>query len=154
MKIGGTKANANAAYTTIGVYTRANLLINCSASALFAEAFSTRSRILATVEFSYALVTSTSSTALIFTQPLTICSPGLISRGILSPVIALVSKLEKPAFTIPSNGTRSPGLITMISPTCTSSGSTSSKLSPRFTLAYSGQISIKSLIDLRLLPTA
>ena len=54
---GGITAIISAAKTTIGVYQRANLVINCSTLALLEEAFSTKSKIFATVDSPYSLVT-------------------------------------------------------------------------------------------------
>ena len=51
---------------------------------------------------------------------------GSTLRGRLSPVSALVFRLEEPSTTTPSSGTFSPGWTTMMLPTSTSSGSTCS----------------------------
>ena len=48
--IGGTVAKSAAEITTIGVYTRANLVMNSSLFALFAVELSTSARILDTVD--------------------------------------------------------------------------------------------------------
>ena len=65
--------------------------MNFSVLAFLFEAFSTSSRILATVESSYSLVTSTFNKPLMLIQPLKISSPVLTSLGIDSPVKAEVS---------------------------------------------------------------
>ena len=71
-----------------------------------------------------------------------------------SPVSADVSTIEEPSITIPSRGTLSPGLTTIMSPISTSSGSTTSISFPIFKLATSGLISINDEIDFLDLPTA
>ena len=63
-----------------------------------------------------------------FTQPLTISSPSFTSLGTLSPVRALVFRVELPSVTMPSMGTFSPGCTRITVPTSTSSGSTCSRL--------------------------
>ena len=98
--------------------------MNCSDLALRSPAFSTSSRILDAVDSSNSFVVSTRSRPLIFTEPLMISSPGFTSLGRLSPVSALVLSDELPSVTTPSIGTFSPGLISMMLPTSTSSGST------------------------------
>ena len=55
----GTTASSTAAMTTQGVYTRANLVMKFSARAFLLPAFSTRSRILETVDSPNAFVTRT-----------------------------------------------------------------------------------------------
>ena len=117
-------------------------------------AFSTSSRILATVESSKAFVVFTLSVPLPFTHPLTISSPALALLGTDSPVSAAVSSMEFPSIITPSRGTFSPGLITMILPISTSSGSTCFNSPFSSILAYSGHISIISDMDWRDLPTA
>ena len=131
----GTTASSTAAMTTQGVYTRANLVMKFSARAFLLPAFSTRSRILETVDSPNAFVTRTRKSPLWLTQPLMTSSPSPTSRGRLSPVSAAVSSVERPSSTTPSSGTRSPGLTTMTSPTATSSGSTFSALPSRSRLA-------------------
>ena len=98
-------------------------------------AFSTRSRIFETVDSPNTLVVRIFSTPLMSMQPLMISSPSFTSRGILSPVRALVFRLALPSMTTPSSGTFSPGCTTMILPTPTSSGSTCSSVPSRSTLA-------------------
>ena len=87
-------------------------------------AFSTKSKILLTVDSPYSFETLTLINPDILIDPLKISSPGVTSLGSDSPVKALVSKEVFPSITIPSNGTFSPGLIIIISPILTSSGST------------------------------
>ena len=82
-------------------------------------------------------------------------SPGRTVRGTLSPVRALVFRLELPSSTTPSSGTRSPGRTTMAAPTGTSSGETVRRLPSGFSrLALSGRMSISAAMLRRLLPTA
>lgn len=87
-------------------------------------AFSTRSRIFETVDSPNAFVVRIFSTPDRSMQPLMISSPALTSRGRLSPVSALVLRLDVPSTTTPSSGTFSPGWTTMMLPTATTSGST------------------------------
>ena len=68
-------------------------------------------------------------------QPLMISSPGLTSRGRLSPVRAEVFRVEHPSTTVPSMGTFSPGCTTITVPMLTSSGSTCSSWPSRSMLA-------------------
>lgn len=91
-------------------------------------AFSTRSNILETVDSPYSFVTFTFNTPLRFIAPDNISSPLWISLGTDSPVNAEVSNEPSPSKTIPSKGTLSPGLITIISSISTSSGDTFSSL--------------------------
>ena len=98
------------------------------ARAFFMLEFSTRSRILETVDSPNSLVVLTRSRPLILTQPLMTSSPDWTSRGRLSPVRAAVFRVEAPSTMTPSMGTRSPGWTTMTVPTSTSSGSTCSSL--------------------------
>ena len=72
----------------------------------------------------------------------------------LSPVRATVFSDECPEVTMPSNGTFSPGLITIISPIATCSGFMSSCMLPRTTWAMSGRISIRCAILSLLFPSA
>ena len=145
---GGANASISASATTTGVYTLANLVIKFSAFAFLELAFSTSSRIFDTVESSNSFVTCTSKSPLRLIEPLTISSPSITSTGTLSPVRALVSRLELPFTTTPSSGTFSPGLTRMISPISTSSGSTCSSFPSRTTLAKSGLMSIRLVMDL------
>ena len=87
-------------------------------------AFSTSSRILATVESSNSLVVRTFRVPLPLTQPLMISSPTTAFLGTDSPVRAAVSMRDSPSTTTPSRGILSPGFTTMMVPTSTSSGST------------------------------
>ena len=86
-------------------------------------------------KYQYKFITSNIQEPLTFTQPLITISPSATLRGSDSPVSAVVFRLDEPSMTIPSKGTRSPGLITMISPICTSAGSTSVTVPARSTFA-------------------
>ena len=86
--------------------------------------FSTSSRILATVDSPNSRVVRTRSTPVMLMQPLITSSPARTSRGRLSPVNALVFRLDWPEITSPSMGTFSPGCTTITLLTATSSGST------------------------------
>ena len=114
-------------------------------------AFSTKSKILLTVEFLYSSVTFTSII------PSTTILPDntfLFSEtcvNLLSPVKEAVFKSAVPFVTIPSSGTFSPSLTKIISPIFTSSGETCLISFSVFKFAYSGLISIRSLIDFLLL---
>ena len=87
-------------------------------------------------------------------QPDTTSSPFFTLRGMLSPVSATVLRLVSPSTTTPSSGSFSPGFTTIVSPTATCSGLTSTTWPPRSTLAESGRMSIRWEIDLRLLSSA
>ena len=97
-----------------------------------------------------SLVTRTRSTPDTLTQPESTSSSTATARGTLSPVRATVLRLLLPAITTPSSGTRSPGAMTMMSPTATSSDFTSTVSPPRSTRALSGRISIRWEIESRL----
>ena len=128
--------------------------MNFSCSALFVSLFSTRLRILATVESPYSLVTQISSKPVWLMDPEITSSPSSTSTGLDSPVREEVSNEEAPLTTVPSSGILSPGFTCMISPTTTSSGSTFSNVPSRYTDALSGLISINSPMDFRDLATA
>ena len=132
---GGSRASASALMQTAGVYTRAKRVMNASERDLRELAFSTRSRILDTVDSPNSLVVRIVSTPLMLMQPLTTSSPAQTSRGMLSPVSAAVSSVDVPSTTTPSIGTFSPGRTMMCVPISTSSGSTCSSLPFRSTLA-------------------
>ena len=97
--------------------------------------FSTSSSILDTVDSPNALVVRIFRRPVMLMQPLMISSPSQASRGKLSPVRALVFRVELPSTTTPSMGTFSPGCTTMIVPTATSSGSICTSWPSRSTLA-------------------
>ncbi|MNW51853.1 hypothetical protein D3C74_293490 [compost metagenome] len=120
-----------------------------SVGAFLLLAFSTRSRILATVDSPNSFVTSIVRTPFLFINPLSTSSPAATSRGKDSPVNAEVSMAESPSMTLPSRGTFSPGRTTMKSPIRTSSGLTRRISSPDFKLAKSGLMSINAPIDFR-----
>ena len=103
-------------------------MIKFSLLDFFILEFSTRSRILETVESPNSLVVLILSTPLRLMQPLMTSSPTLTDLGTLSPVSALVLRVESPRATTPSIGTFSPGLTTISVPISTSSGSTFSSL--------------------------
>ena len=121
--------------------------MNFSVFAFLLLAFSTSSNILATVESSNSFVVLTFNVLLPFTQPLIISSPADAFLGTDSPVSAAVSIRDSPSATTPSRGILSPGLITIMLPISTSSGSTCSNFPSTSRLAYSGQISIISDMD-------
>ena len=85
-----------------------------------------------------AAVVSTSSAPELLIAPADTASPGPTSTGIDSPVIADVSRLERPARTIPSVAIRSPGRTTMTWPTVSSFACTSTDPPSRSTVAVSG----------------
>ena len=150
----GITATSTASPTTIGVYILAKRVMKLSLRLLLSAAFSTKSRILETVDSANAFVVQTLSTPLRLTQPDRISSPLEMLRGTLSPVRATVSRLDLPSITIPSIGTFSPGRITIISPTFTLSGATVNSSPSRSTCAVSGRISIRCDMDIRLRPSA
>ena len=80
--------------------------------------------------------------------------PSSTSTGRDSPVSAAVFTDDFPEIITPSSAIRSPGRITISSPTVTSSGFTVTICPSRQTLALSGLIFIKSAIDFLLLSTA
>lgn len=79
--IGGRIASNTAKPITIGVYILENLVINLSDFDFLAEAFSTKSKTLLTVESKYSFVTSAIIKPFIFIQPLNIFAPSLTSTG-------------------------------------------------------------------------
>ena len=83
--------------------------MNASERDLRELAFSTRSRIFETVDSPNAFVVRIFSTPDMSMQPLMISSPARTSRGMLSPVRALVLRLALPSAITPSSGTFSPG---------------------------------------------
>ena len=93
-----------------------------SVRAFFMLEFSTRSRILETVDSPNSLVVLTFSRPVMFTQPLMTSSPVITSRGRLSPVSAAVLSVDAPSTISPSIGIFSPGWTVMTVPTATSSG--------------------------------
>ena len=99
-------------------------------------------------------VTLTLSNPFIFTNPLNISLPEVISLGMDSPDKAEVSTAEHPLITKPSRGILSPGFITITSPILTSSGATLIISLPCFKLAYSGLIAISEAMDFLELLTA
>ena len=101
----------------------------------------TRSRIFAAVDSPKAFSTFALTTPDWFTHPERIWSPTVTSRGADSPVRATVSRLVEPSMITPSIGTFSPGFMTIVSPTATSSGSTVMTFPSRSTFAVSGLIS-------------
>ena len=117
-------------------------------------AFSTSSNILATVESSNSFVVLTRRIPFPLIQPLITSAPTPTLLGTDSPVKAEVSRKDSPSTTIPSSGIFSPGFMTIILSTSTSSGSTSSISPSTSKFAYSGHISIRAVIDSRDLPTA
>lgn len=151
---GGTMASSTAAMTTTGVYTLANLVMNDSLRDLLLSALSTRLRILETVLSPKLLVVFTRSTPDRLMQPDITSSPSVMSRGMLSPVRAMVLREELPSMTVPSSGTFSPGLMTITSPGLTSSGATFSIFPSLSTSAESGLISMRWEMLSRLLPSA
>ena len=128
-------ARARAAKHTAGVYTRANREMKSSDRDLREEAFSTRSRILDTVDSPNSRVVRIFSSPVMLTQPLMISSPSRTSRGRDSPVRAAVFRVEAPSTTVPSIGTFSPGWTTITVPMDTSSESTCSSFPSCSTLA-------------------
>jgi hypothetical protein len=85
-----------------------------------------------------AAVASTSSTPELLIAPADTASPGSTSTGIDSPVIAEVSRLERPERTIPSVAIRSPGRTTMTWPTVNSLAGTCAETPLCSTVAVSG----------------
>ena len=121
---GGITAIIKANITTTGVYILANFVINFSACAFFAEAFSTKFKIFETVDSSNNLVTFIFRTPSQFIHPLEIASPAFTLFGIDSPVNADVSIEACPSVIMPSRGTFSPVLTVIMSPIFTLSGLT------------------------------
>ena len=117
-------------------------------------AFSTISRILETVDSPNSFVVCIFRTPERLMQPLRISSPTMTSRGMLSPVSADVLSEDVPSTTIPSIGTLSPGLTTIVVPISTSSGSTSTSSPSCSMKAESGRISMSLEILVLLISTA
>ena len=101
---GAMTASSTAAATTQGVYQRAKRVIKSSCRVFFSEAFSTRSRIFATVLSPKTLLTSTLIMPVRFTVPLATASPGFLSCGSDSPVRAEASTAVSPSKMSPSSG--------------------------------------------------
>jgi len=80
-----------------------------------------------------AAVASTSSTPALLIAPADTASPGATSTGIDSPVIAEVSRLDRPERTSPSVATRSPGRTSSTSPTAISLAGTEAEVPSRST---------------------
>ncbi len=121
---------------------------------LFWLAFSTRLMMREAVDSLKFLVTFTRMTPDRLMHPLFTASPWRTSRGMLSPVRASVLSEVAPSVMMPSRGIFSPGRTTMVSPTLTSCGDTSLKLPLRSTVALSGRMSIRQLMESRLLSSA
>ena len=85
-----------------------------------------------------AAVVSTSSAPAVLIAPADTESPGSTSTGIDSPVIAEVSRLERPVRTIPSVAIRSPGRTSISWPTARSFAATSTEAPSRRMVAVSG----------------
>ena len=128
-------ASTRALMHTAGVYTRAKREMKFSERDFIEVAFSTMSRIFATVDSPNSFVVRMRRRPVMLMHPLTISFPGATSRGILSPVRAAVSRVDVPSVTIPSMGTRSPGFTRISVPIATSSGSTSTSSPFSSTLA-------------------
>ncbi len=92
-------ARKTAIITTIGVYTLANLVINLSDLDFLLLAFSTRSRILLTVDSPNSFVTLAVKRPLRFMLPLKSSLSADTSFGTDSPVRADVSINELPSIT-------------------------------------------------------
>ena len=123
LTIGGIMARATAAAHTAGVYTLANFDMKSSDFDFLELAFSTRSSIFDTVDSPNSFVVFIFRRPVMFMHPLIISSPSLTSLGRLSPVRALVLRLDRPSITTPSMGTFSPGRTIISLPISTSSGS-------------------------------
>ena len=101
-------------------------------------AFSTRSTSVVSELSVPAAVVSTSSTPAELIAPAGTSSPGATSSGMDSPVIAEVSRLERPDRMMPSVAIRSPGRTSISSPTSRSFASTSAAVPSRSTVAVCG----------------
>ena len=121
---------------------------------LWSLAFSINDKIFDTVLSPKLLVVRTVITPEMLTHPEKTSSPTPTSRGTLSPVKATVFREVAPSVTTPSRGIFSPGRMTMLSPTDTSSGLTVRVLPSRSTLAVSGRMSIRWAMLSRLFPSA
>ena len=96
--------------------------MNVSLCDLCSLACSTSSIIFETVLSPKSFVVRTLITPERLTHPDITSSPTVSSRGIDSPVSAMVLSDEVPSITTPSNGTFSPGRMIMTEPISTSSG--------------------------------
>ena len=115
--------------TTIGVYIRANFLMNNSVFDFLAVAFCTISRIRAMELSLNSFVVSISITPSRLMLPAKTLSPLAIVLGLLSPVKAAVLKEPFSDSRIPSSGTFSPTRTCIFSPISTVSGFTETKSS-------------------------
>ena len=131
------KATTATAMTT-GTNTPATLSASLAIGALELVAASTSRIIWASA------VSSPTLSARILAKPLRLIvapislSPGCLSTGMLSPVMALSSTETCPSSSTPSTGMLSPALISRISPRTTSSAGTIVSTPPRRTVAVLG----------------
>lgn len=93
-----------------------------SAGALRSDASSTIFSMRATALSLSGRVTFIRATLSVAIMPASTSWPFSMVRGMLSPVSAAVLKAASPLVSMPSSGTRSPGLTSMISPGMTFSG--------------------------------
>ncbi len=122
---GITSVRITASPTTTGVYMAAKRLRTISVRDLRDEAssssFFTREMALSP----YSLVTRSLRRPSSLMKPAETSPPAESLRGVDSPVRADVSIQDSPSITVPSNGTESPGRISMMLPISTDSGETS-----------------------------
>ncbi len=105
----------------------------------------------AKVPLSARLVTRTVTGATVLSEPPYTRAPAPLSWGTDSPVTGASSKLESPATSVPSRGTRSPGSTRTSQPTSTSArGSSATEPSARTTWAVSGASSMRPSTEPRL----
>ena len=111
--------------------------------------------ILARVVLLDRAVTSNSSSPVSLIVPANTWSPGALSTGMLSPVTGAWLMAPLPLVTLPSSGTRSPGLMRTVAPMATEATGVAvhAPLVPS-TKASSGASSSKPLIAFRARSTA
>ncbi len=136
-----------ASASTAGVYRAEKRSTSLCVGALEACASSTRCMSLARVESADVAVTETSRRPEVLRVPANTLSPRPLSTATGSPVTDDSSTPEAPRSTIPSSAIRSPGRTTIVSPTATSAGVTSTSALPRFTLTRAGARDMSALID-------
>ncbi len=124
--------------STPGTRGRAMVSAKRARSPLSACARSTSSTIVVNELSVPAAVVSTSKTPFALIAPAETLSPGTTSTGIDSPVIADVSRLERPAVMTPSVAMRSPGRTSRVCPTERSLAAISSDSPPWRIVAVSG----------------
>mmetsp|Transcript_607 Transcript_607/g.2064 ORF Transcript_607/g.2064 Transcript_607/m.2064 type:complete len:205 (+) Transcript_607:2342-2956(+) len=120
-QLSGTSATARASMTSTMRYHLAKRSSSCSRFPAVVWASDTRAVSCAAVESPGSESTRTVSTPVWLVVPAVTLSPGRLATGRASPVMRLSSTDDLPERTVPSTGTRAPGLRRSASPSTTSS---------------------------------